>query len=60
MLNLATRKPKTEHDILSDEAKWEDWQARRYGIVTTGGLIDVLGRSCVRRRIGTPIRPVCG
>jgi hypothetical protein len=45
MLNLTAHKLKTEHDILSDEAKWKDCHEGRNGIVTTGGSILVAGMS---------------
>jgi hypothetical protein len=58
-LNLAVCKLKTEHHILSNERKWEDWAMGPNGIVTTGELIDVAGMSCMGRGVGVWIRLFC-
>jgi hypothetical protein len=58
-LTSPARKLKTEHDILSDEAKWKDCHQGRNGIVTTGGLALAAGMSCMSWRVGTRIRLFC-
>jgi len=58
-LTSPARKLKTEHDILSDEAKWKDCHQGRNGIGTTGGLILAAGMSCMSWRVGTRIRLFC-